>query len=107
MEIWTAKAILAPLPGDHVLWSGDPLATGAWNAGSGTPDGRGTPGGPKAAPAKRKSWRSFLWGVSIGSTALCAGLVALMASGVLMEVSPPDADRRDINAAAVTPASHC
>ena len=33
MEIWAANTILAPLPGDAVAWSVDPLATGAWDTG--------------------------------------------------------------------------
>ena len=81
-------------------WSVDPLATGAWDAGSGAPERQVR---PKLRPGKRKSWRSFLWGVSIGSTAMCAGLVALMASGVLTAVSTPEPERWDLSAAAVTP----
>ena len=100
MEIWAANTILAPLPGDAVAWSVDPLATGAWDTGSGAPERQVR---PKLRPAKRKSWRSFLWGVSIGSTAMCAGLVALMASGVLTAVSTPEPERWDLSAAAVTP----
>jgi hypothetical protein len=104
MEIWAAKAILAPLPGDAVAWSVDPLVTGARDAGSGTPDGAAKRlVRPKLRPAKRKSWGSFVWGVSIGSTAMCAGLAALMASGVLTAASAPEAEQWDVSAATVTP----
>ena len=104
MEIWAATAILSPLPGEPVAWPIDPLATGTWDAGGAAPDRAATrPVGPKLPPAKRKSWRSFLWGASIGSTAMCAGLVALMASGVLPAWSTPRADGRDTSAAPVTP----
>jgi hypothetical protein len=105
MEIWTAKAILAPLPGDPVPWPYDPLPTSAWNAGSGAPDGTARRQvRPKLRPARpRRSRRSFLWGISIVSTAMCAGLVVLMASGGLTAVSTPEADGGEINAAAVTP----
>jgi hypothetical protein len=105
MEIWTAKAILAPLPGDPVPWPYDPLPTSAWNTGSGAPDGTARRQvRPKLRTAKpRRSRRSLLWGLSIASTAICAGLVALMASGGLTAISTPEADGGEVNAAAVTP----
>ena len=59
MEIWAANTILAPLPGDAVAWSVDPLATGAWDARSEAPERQVR---AKLRPAKRKSWRSFLGG---------------------------------------------
>ena len=82
-------------------WPSDPLAIGAGDAGGEAAErqarGKPRPGKP------RRSWRSFLSGVAIGSTAMAAGLVALMASGVLTAVATPEAEGPDLDAAAVTP----
>lgn len=95
MEIWTAEATLAPLPG--------PVAAGC-RTGNTVARDEPSPTVPRAPVAKRRTgWRSFLCGVALGSGAMGATAVALAAYGGLTLVPAPARDEAAALSAAPTP----